>query len=194
MPMDESQERQEELERAANAQQGEEQDEAVPAPLEEAEQWRTKADEYLDKYRRSVADFANYRKRQDRERENELRRISMQVLRRLLPPLDDLDRAIESVPPEHRDSPWVEGVRLIDRKLNGILDEFDVKPIEALGKPFDPRYHSALLQGESDVYAEGIVMEELQRGYLLGDDVLRPAVVKVSSGPGPSRGDSDENG
>lgn len=192
MPMDESKERQEELGQPAGAPQGEER--AAPTPLEEAEQWRAKADEYLNRYRRSVADFANYRKRQDRERENELRRISMQVLRRLLPPLDDLDRALEAAPPEHQDSPWVEGIRLIDRKLRTVLDEFDVKPIEALGRPFDPHYHSALLQDESDVYAEGIVMEELQRGYLLGDDVLRPAVVKVSKGPGPSRDDSDDNG
>ena len=190
MSMDESKERQEELDQATEEPQGQ----ASPVPAEEMVQWRAKADEYLDKYRRSIADFANYRKRQDRERENEMRRVSMQVLRRLLPPLDDLDRALESVPPEYRDSPWVEGIRLIDRKLNGILDEFEVKPIEAVGKPFDPRYHSALLQDESDTYPEGSVMEELQRGYMLGDDVLRPTVVKVSKGPGPSDGRTQNNG
>ena len=190
--MDDSKERQEELDQSAEEQQGQEQ--ATPAPAEETVQWRAKADEYLDKYRRSVADFANYRKRQDRERENEMRRVSMQVLRRLLPPLDDLYRALESVPPEYGDSPWLEGIRLIDRKLNGILDEFHVKPIEALGKPFDPHYHSALLQEESDTYPEGTVMEELQQGYMLGDDVLRPSVVKVSKGPGPSHGGTEDNG
>jgi len=194
MPMDDSKERQEELAQDATEQQAAAPESAVPSPADEATQWRAKADEYLDKYRRSVADFANYRKRQDRERENELRRLSIQVLRRLLSPLDDLDRALEAVPAEHRDSPWVEGVRLIDHKLRGILDEFHVTPIEAVGKPFDPHYHSALLQEESDTYPEGVVMEELQRGYTLGDDVMRPSVVKVSKGPGPSRDDSDENG
>lgn len=194
MPMDDSKERQEELAQDATEQQGEAQEGAVPSPADEATQWRAKADEFLDKYRRSVADFANYRKRQDRERENELRRLSMQVLRRLLPPLDDLDRALEAVPAEHRESPWVEGIRMIDRKLNGILDEFQVTPIDAVGKPFDPHFHSALLQEESDTYPEGVVMEELQRGYMLGDDVLRPSVVKVSKGPGPSSDGSDDNG
>jgi len=188
--MDEPQERQEEQEQSVNEQQGEGQ--PTPAPVDEVTERQAKADEYLDKYRRSVAEFANYRRRQDREREGEARRISMQVLRRLLPPLDDLDRALDSVPPEHRDSPWVEGVRLIDRKLRGILDEFHVKPIEAAGKPFDPRYHSALLQEESDTHPEGVVMEELQRGYIMGDDVLRPSVVKVSKGPRPS--DGKDNG
>lgn len=186
--MDDSKERQEELEQTTSAQQ--EQEQPTPAPAEAIAEWQAKADEYLDKYRRSVAEFANYRKRQERERENELRRMSMQVLRRLLSPLDDLDRALGSVPPEHDGTPWVEGVRLIDRKLNAILDEFDVQPIEALGKPFDPRYHSALLQDESDTYPEGTVMEELQRGYMLGDEVLRPTVVKVSKGPGPSNGEA----
>jgi molecular chaperone GrpE len=192
MATDEPQERQEELEQPVNQQQGEEQ--PALAPADEVAEWQAKADEYLDKYRRSVAEFANYRRRQDRERESEVRRISMQVLRHLLPPLDDLDRALASVPSEHRDSPWVEGVRLIDRKLRAILDEFHVKPIEAAGKTFDPRYHSALLQEASDTYPEGTVMEELQHGYMLGDDVLRPAVVKVSKGPGPSDGKGNDDG
>ena len=188
--MDESKERQEELEQPNNQQQDAQP--SAPARLDEATEWRAKADEYLEKYRRSVAEFANYRRRQDRERENEFRRISMQVLRRLLAPLDDLDRALEAVPDEHRESSWVEGVRLIDRKLRAILDEFDVKPIEAEGKPFDPRYHSALSVEESDAYPEGTVIEELQRGYVLGDDVLRPTMVKVSKRPSASDGQTNE--
>jgi molecular chaperone GrpE len=189
MVMDESKERQERLEQATSNQH----EQPVSVPVAEVAEWQAKADEYLDKYRRSVAEFANYRKRQDRERENEMRRISLQVLRRLLPPLDDLDRALESVPTEHRDSLWVEGVRLIDRKLRAILDEFHVRAIEAEGKPFDPRYHSALLQEESDTHPEGTVLEELQRGYMLDDEVLRPTVVKVSKGPGPSRGAANDS-
>lgn len=87
----------------------------------------------------------------------------------------------------------MEGVRLIDRKLRSVLEEFDVTPIEAMGKPFDPYYHSALLQDESDEYPEGVVMEELQRGYMLGDEVLRPTVVKVSKGPGSGSKNTDED-
>ncbi|HHX43319.1 MAG TPA: nucleotide exchange factor GrpE [Chloroflexi bacterium] len=190
--MDESQERQDALGQAPEEQP--EHAEAAPTPADEVAQWRAKADEYLDKYRRSVADFANYRKRQDRERENETRRITMQVLRRLLPPLDDLDRALESIPPEHQENAWIEGIQLIDRKLRAILEDFGVTPIEALGKPFDPHYHSALLQEESDTYPEGTVMEELQRGYMLDNEVLRHTVVKVSKGPGTANGETQDNG
>lgn len=184
--MDDPKERQEELEQSDTEPQGRE-----AAPSSEDVAWRAKADEYLDKYRRSVAEFSNYRKRQDREREAELRRISAQVLKRLLPPLDDLDRAMGAVPEEQQDSPWVEGVRLIERKLRAILEEFDVQAIEAVGKPFDPHYHSALMRQESNEYPEGTVAQELQRGYMIGDEVLRPTVVSVSTGPGPSRDAAD---
>lgn len=151
----------------------------------EVEEWQAKADEWLDKYRRSVAEFSNYRKRQQRDQEEHFLRTSMEVLRRLLPALDDFERAIENMPKTVADTEWAEGLALIWRKLGAILEEFQVVPIEALGKPFDPSFHSALMQVESDEYPSGTVMEELRRGYLIADRVLRATVVKVSAGPRP---------
>jgi len=149
----------------------------------EADRWREKAEEYLDKYRRGAAEFANYRKRQDRERAESALRTSAQVMRQLLPVVDDLERAISNIPGEFAADGWVEGVLLIDRKLKSVLEQFQVVPIEALGKPFDPYFHSALVRCESNEQPAGTVVEELERGYMIGDRVLRPTIVKVSTGP-----------
>lgn len=150
---------------------------------QENERLRNEANELLDKYRRALADFSNYRKRQDRDRAQQTTLITMDVLRRFLPILDDLELALKNVPPEFADQGWVEGVVLIKRKMDSMLGEYDVEPIEAMGKPFDPNFHSALFHEESDEYPAGMVMEELQRGYKLDDYVLRPTLVKVSKGP-----------
>ena len=159
---------------------------------QQAEEWRSKADELLDKYRRSVAEFSNYRKRQDRDREQQRLRLSMEVMRQLLPVMDDFDRALQNIPDGLSESEWLEGVELVDRKLKALMEGFQVVPIEAVGKPFNPAFHSALMQEESDDYPDSTVMEELRRGYLLADQVLRPSLVKVSrrtasEGKTPSR-------
>jgi len=164
-----------------------EQADALETLRKELEASRAQAEQWLDQYRRSVAEFANYRKRQEREREQQVVRIKIDVLKRLLPALDDLERALRHVPDGLQETTWLEGVALIGRKLQGLLEEFQAQPIEALGKPFDPNYHAALLQEESDAYPAGTVIEELQRGYLLADQVLRPTLVKVSNGPGPHK-------
>jgi molecular chaperone GrpE len=155
----------------------------VVALRREAEEWRAKYDELLDKYKRCLADFANYRKRQERDREEGSLWIKADVLRQFLPVLDDFERALKNVPGEYAKAGWIEGITLIERKLNSALARFEVLPIEALGKPFDPAFHSALMMEDSDEYPPGTVIEELQRGYRLADQVLRPAVVKVSNGP-----------
>lgn len=149
----------------------------------EVEEWRAKADELRDQYKRSLADFANYRKRQERDREEQVLRIRIEVLRQFLPVVDDFERALKNVPGEYAKAGWVEGITLIERKLDSVLAKFEVLPIEALGKPFDPAFHSALVMDDSDEYPPGTVMEELQRGYRLADQVLRPTIVKVSNGP-----------
>jgi len=154
---------------------------------QELETWRSKADEYLDRYRRSVAEFDNYRKRQERERDNERLRMKMELFREVLPLADDLHRALQHLREDKADATWVEGVALIARKFDKLLADSGVTPIEAVGKPFDPVYHSAVVREESLEYPEGIVIEELQKGYLLDGAVLRPTMVKVSSGPGPQK-------
>jgi len=150
---------------------------------EQVEALRSEATENLDKYRRAMAEFSNYRKRQERDREQQTVRLKMDVLRQLLPLLDDFGRAMEIMPEELSGGSWAQGIELIERKLRNILDSAGVEPIEALGKPFDPTYHAALMQMESDEYPAGTVMFVLEKGYLLQGQVLRPARVQVSSGP-----------
>jgi molecular chaperone GrpE len=165
---------------------GEEQPQAAelpddPAKLKELlEQERAKAAEYLDSWRRAAADFSNYRKRAEKD-SGELTKFSnMLLISRLLPVLDDFDRALQTLPENLRDLTWIDGVMLIARKMRAVLEAEGVKPIEAQGKPFDPNIHEAVIHEESDKHEEGTVISELQKGYMLHDKVLRPTLVKVA--------------
>jgi len=150
---------------------------------QELETCQEKAADWLDKYRRSVAEFSNYRKRQARERDRQTLQLKMEMMRRLLPVIDDIERAMANVPDGLDEDGWVQGIKLIGNKFETFLDESRVVAIEALGKPFDPNFHSALMKAPSAKYPEGVVMEELEKGYLMDDQVLRPTLVQVSSGP-----------
>ncbi len=172
----------------ADAQQQDDREETLEELQEKIQEYETEIEELLDKYRRKAAAFSNYRKRQKREREIESIRLRTEVLGELLPIVDDFRRALQNVPEQAKEKEWVEGITLIQHKLEGLLDKYEVTPIEALGERFDPHYHSALLQAESEEYPAGTVMEEVEKGYLVGDRVLRPSLVKVSSGP-KSNGD-----
>lgn len=152
-----------------------------PTALKQAlEQERVKSAEYLDNWRRAAADFSNFRKRSEKE-SGELAKFANSVLiSRLLPVLDDLDRAFQTVPEELRGLTWVDGINLISRKLRAVLEAEGLKPIEATGKPFDPNFHDAVIHEETDKAEEGTVTGELQKGYTLGERVLRPTMVKVA--------------
>jgi molecular chaperone GrpE len=152
--------------------------EALRAELEQAQ---AQAAEYLSGWQRARAEFANYKKRQEAERE-ELRRTSTQaLLLKLLPVVDDFERALQTVPKESAGEGWLDGTKMILRKLQALLESEDVTPIEAAGQPFDPLWHEAILQEETDEHPDGYVIEEMQRGYRLGNRVLRPSMVKVAS-------------
>jgi molecular chaperone GrpE len=152
--------------------------EAVRAELEQA---RTQADEYLDGWQRARAEFANYKKRVEAERQ-ELRRTSTEaLLLKLLPVVDDFERAFQALPEDLEEAAWVDGFTMILRKLQAVLESHDVTPIDAAGQPFDPLWHEAIMQEETDEHPDGYVTEEMQRGYRLGDRVLRPSMVKVAS-------------
>ncbi|MBM3188108.1 MAG: nucleotide exchange factor GrpE [Chloroflexi bacterium] len=155
---------------------------ALDQVLQERDEWKAKADEYLDRYRRSVAELANYRKRIERDREQDALRFRTDVMASILPILDDFQLAIENIPDEYDGQGWVEGITLIERKLMRLLESYEVAPIQAVGEPFDPRHHEAFAREQSDEYPEGTVTQELRKGYLLGDRVLRPTLVKVSDG------------
>ncbi|MGD2048516.1 MAG: nucleotide exchange factor GrpE [Chloroflexota bacterium] len=146
-----------------------------------AAEYEAKAAEYLDGWQRARAEFANARKRLERQRAEAYNNAAVDYAKKLLPILDDFDRAIENAPPEIKDNDWFQGITLVQRKLNGILDDLNVQRIEAVGQPFDPNFHEALALMEADGVESGLVIEELQIGYCLGDRVIRPALVNVSA-------------
>jgi molecular chaperone GrpE len=140
---------------------------------------KAKAEANLAGWQRAQADFINYKKRSEQEKQ-ELGKFANSVLiLNLLPILDDLERAFTSIPASMKKLSWVDGIKLIERKLWAILEAQGLSPILALGKPFDPRFHEAVRQ---DKGKEGVVIEEVQKGYMLGDRVIRPAMVVVGNG------------
>ena len=137
---------------------------------------KAEAEKYLANWQRSEADFSNYKKRIEQEKA-ELSSIANTILViDLLPVLDDLERAFASLPPEVEGLAWVDGVRLIHRKLQGVLEARGLVEIEALGQQFNPSLHEAVLYRDGE---EGIVIDDVQKGYKFGDRIIRPAMVVV---------------
>ena len=153
-----------------------EQDETQPDPLEEL---RRERDAVQDRLLRTAAEFDNYRKRMDRERRDLAEYTAGEVMKELLPIIDNLERALQAAEP---DDPLRKGVELTHKQMLEMLRKRGVTPIEALGADFDPNFHQAVIHEESAQHREGEVMEELQRGYVVGDRLLRPSMVKVAKG------------
>ena len=133
-----------------------------------------------DRYLRAAAEFANARRRAEMRADNEVRSARERLLNSVLPVVDDFDRAFQAVPDDARESTWVEGFALIQRKLQGILQREGVTSIDATGQPFDVTRHQAVMVEDADDVPSGTVLEVLQQGYMLDDRVLRPAMVKVA--------------
>jgi len=133
--------------------------------------------EYKDGWQRAVADFQNYRKRVERENGEVYQNAVAGIIKRYLPILDDLERALQSRPD---DRAWVEGIELIYRKLQAILEAESLKRIEAEGQMFDPNLHEAISQEPAEGYESGQVIAIVQNGYMLGKRVIRPAMVRVA--------------
>lgn len=147
---------------------------------DELEIERARSAEFLEQAQRSRAELINYRRRVDQEMEQIRKHAGERIITRLLPVLDDFHRAIEAVPETERDNAWLQGMLLIERKLWSIMEAEGVRPIEALGKPFDPSLHEAVTVDESaGSGGTETVVEEFQRGYTMHDRVIRPAMVKV---------------
>lgn len=134
-----------------------------------------------DGWQRARAEFANYKKRTERERSELFQRAALDTLKSLLPVIDDFDRAFESVPETFGEDPWIGGVEMIQRKFMTLLEQYAVEAIDPTGEPFDPNLHQAIGAEESDEVESGHVIETLQKGYRAGENVLRLALVKVSS-------------
>jgi molecular chaperone GrpE len=155
---------------------------ALTAAQQELTKKSAEAAEYLDNWRRSTADLSNARKRMQREQEETRAAAAQRVLERLLPVLDDMDRAFAALPEEQAEGEWVNGFRAIQRKLQGILESEGVTPIRTEGQIFDPALHHAVTHEVVDGYDEGQIIGEAARGYMLRDKVLRPSLVRVAKG------------
>jgi molecular chaperone GrpE len=166
-----------------------EEDAATPAagaPTDDVEKLKAlleeehaKAQSYMQSWQRSAADFVNYKRRVEDERSETARLASAALIINLLPLVDDLDRALQNVDTHLAGLTWVDGIRLIYRKFQALLEMIGVQEIEADGQTFDPAQHEAVSQGPGE---ENKVVAVVQRGYRLGDRVIRPAMVIVGSG------------
>lgn len=161
---------------------------AAAAATEDVEKLRAERDEFKDLLLRKTAEFENYRRRNEKERRELSEYANADLLSDILPLLDNLERALGSAADTRNSgdpgaalSAYRAGVELIRRQFLDLLKRKGVTPIEALGADFDPHFHQAVTREASDAHRDGEVMEELQRGYKLGDRLLRPAMVKVAT-------------
>jgi molecular chaperone GrpE len=175
----------ESLEEVAQEVEEEETVDELATLRQELEEARAKEGEYLDGWQRARAELANARKRFQREQAQAFTNAKADVLVRLLPLVDDFERAFETLPDDLSNPTWIEGVRLIQHKFQVLLEQEGVASIEATGQKFDPFLHQAVTHEPSEDVPEGHVIAEMQKGYRMGDRVLRPNVVRVSSGPAP---------
>ncbi len=165
--------------------------EAAPAPddgtggeaaalQKELEASQAKAAEYLDGWQRARAEFANYKRRVERDQSEAHQIVTGRVIARFLDVLDDFERALTDPPTESEAATWAKGVSLILRKLQAVLEAEGVERIPADGQPFDPNWHEAVLHEDSDQHEPGQITGVLRPGYRIGERVIRPAQVKVA--------------
>lgn len=148
--------------------------ETLKKQLEEAE---ARSAEYKDNWLRAQAEFQNYRKRVDRDAELNYLTLKGDIVRKILPVMDDLERALQN---RSTDDPWASGIELIVRKFQNILESEGIKKIEALGAEFDPNFHEAISHEPADGAQSGQVIGVVQNGYMLGERLIRPAMVRVA--------------
>lgn len=142
---------------------------------------QTEAEKNLDGWQRTQADFENYKKRVARDQNQLYEDTKGRITKRYLEIVDDLERALKNKPEEGNGAEWAEGIELIYRKLLGILESDGITAMEADGKQFDPKYHEAISQEDSPEHESGQIIEVMQQGFLIGERVLRPALVRVAS-------------
>ena len=138
-----------------------------------------KIEELEDRVKRQLAEFENFRKRTDKEKEQMFETGAKSVLEKILPVVDNFERGLSNIKPEEESDPHVEGMRMIYKQLMTELEKLEVKPIEAVGCEFNPDFHNAIMQVASDEYESGFVAQELQKGYMYRDSVLRHSMVAV---------------
>jgi molecular chaperone GrpE len=167
--------------------------EMVKAQMEEKAK---QAEENYDKFLRAQAELENYKKRVEREKSSLVKYGNEELIKAILPVVDNLERALDHPPGENPDG-LLEGVKITCNQLLQVLEKFGLTPIAAVGEPFDPGKHEAMMQVESAEHEPNTVVSELQKGYFLNDRLLRPAMVSVARAPGQEeegneRGSQDE--
>ena len=131
-----------------------------------------------DRVKRQMAEFENFRKRTDKEKAQMFDMGAKSVIEKILPVIDNFERGLANIP-EGADEAFVNGMQMIYKQMSDELDKIGVKPIEAVGQPFDPNFHNAVMQVESEEYESGTVAQELQKGYMYHDTLVRPSMVGV---------------
>ena len=154
---------------------------------------QAKCEDAVQRLLRTQADFTNYKRRNEQEREQQARFANLLLVQELLPVLDNLDRALATVPESVSPLPWMDGLVLVDRQLRATLEKQGLKPIVALGAHFDPMVHEAIIQEPTMDYEDDEVIAELQRGYMLHDKVVRPTLVKVARRMEPAASTTEES-
>jgi molecular chaperone GrpE len=152
----------------------------APALRAELEAWQSRANEYLDGWQRSRAEFANYKRRQEREQGLVYQNAAGAIIKRYLEVLDDLERALKTRPQDGDGAAWAGGIELIYRKLSAMLEAEGVTAMQTEGQLFDPNLHEAISQEKNDHYESGQIIEVIKQGYMIGERVLRPALVRIA--------------
>ena len=140
---------------------------------------KAQINELQDKVMRQMAEFENFRKRTDKEKQAMFDTGAKSVIEKILPVVDNFERGLATVPEESKEDPFVDGMNRIYKQLMTELENIGVKPIEAVGQEFDPNLHNAVMQVESDEYESGVIAQELQKGYTYHDMVVRHSMVGV---------------
>jgi molecular chaperone GrpE len=157
----------------------------LEAELEQAraelEQAKAQTAENLDGWQRARAEFTNYKRRVEAERTELMASAGAEALKRVLPAIDDFERALQTLPDELKDHPWINGVAMVQRKLNAALEQSGITPIATNpGDSFDPNIHEAVTHEDSEQFTSEQIIGEVQRGYKIGERILRPAMVRVA--------------
>ena len=177
---DTSEEKAEEVKEPAEETAKEDTEEKETSAKEKKDPLKEKVDELNDRLVRQMAEFDNFRKRTDKEKAQMFEQGQGNVLEKLLPVIDNFERGLAAVPEEEKDGAFADGMNKIYKQLVKQLEDLGVTPIEAVGKEFDPNFHNAVMQVESEEYESGIVAQELQKGYKFHDTVLRHSMVGVT--------------
>ena len=148
--------------------------------VEVIETMNAKLESASNQYARLQADFDNYRRRTKEEQARLSKTVTASIIKKFLPVLDNLDRALAHMSKDENAGPYLEGFQLMEKVFNKVMQEFGLVEIDAQGKPFDPYYHEALMEIQSDDVEEDTVAAVLQKGYMIGEEVLRPSKVQVA--------------